>query len=571
VALEKVCLRLSSAALRSLNAFLIEAKASSVLFILNTEFKIEKEKKRDGAEGDGGECDGRAPDLAPLSWRVPGKQSRSCKRCRAWEPRSRRVVKDAEQEVGADGLPDFSKGFFCDLLEGRVLPQLLRSKRGTGAATENMVLPPSGEDVQECEEDVATATLPSVLFATIANTYGDMTCLHVSDDATLAVAGFASSGKVLVWDWDSSHRSARSDSSLAPCQFNSVQPGACSSSIANVDAFSDTVTEVGGGSYRGVWKDRSGEASPTALVGHSQRVYSVSVEGFSGDNRFVLSAAADETVRLWDLMRGRSCTCSSSSECACKSACLARYACSDGIPWSVEFGPFGYHFLVGNQRGTAVLHSTDRLSALRVFRGHTSDVTCSSFHPNAAYVATGSDDGSVRLWDIRDATSGSVRRLCATKGNGGAMSVTAVQCSPCGSLVAAGYDDGTAAVWDIPTGRLTYVLRDETNEPHVDGDTGAEVSTAKRMTQKQIYSMRFDQSTTFLATGGQDCAVKLWDLESASRQSQSRQFSHCLLTPRASFHTKFTPVFSLSGFMSMKSSGTVVVAGGPSSISSECR
>ena len=43
-----------------------------------------------------------------------------------------------------------------------------------------------------------------------------------------------------------------------------------------------------------------------------------------------------------------------------------------------------------------------------VHAGHQSDVDVVRWHPNSHYVATGSSDRSIRLWDIRD---GSVARV----------------------------------------------------------------------------------------------------------------------------------------------------------------
>lgn len=43
---------------------------------------------------------------------------------------------------------------------------------------------------------------------------------------------------------------------------------------------------------------------------------------------------------------------------------------------------------------------TDHYQPLRIFSGHLSDVTCTRFHPNSNYVATGSADRTIRLWDV---------------------------------------------------------------------------------------------------------------------------------------------------------------------------
>lgn len=46
------------------------------------------------------------------------------------------------------------------------------------------------------------------------------------------------------------------------------------------------------------------------------------------------------------------------------------------------------------------LWATDHYQPLRIFSGHLADVTCTRFHPNSNYVATGSSDRTIRLWDI---------------------------------------------------------------------------------------------------------------------------------------------------------------------------
>lgn len=46
------------------------------------------------------------------------------------------------------------------------------------------------------------------------------------------------------------------------------------------------------------------------------------------------------------------------------------------------------------------LWATDHYQPLRIFAGHLADVTCTRFHPNSNYIATGSADRTVRLWDV---------------------------------------------------------------------------------------------------------------------------------------------------------------------------
>ena len=442
--------------------------------------------------------------------------------------------------------------FYKSLIDHIIIPNVISSQANDKEHRWSMTPPHSTGNLQRCLDD------PSVIFATFTNSYGSMTCLHLTQDSKMAVAGFSDCSNVLVWNWG-----ARSG--YPSCSFSRTLP------TSQQDTNNVIATQAGGSNELRQERKRSEEAS-NCLVGHSQRVCAVSVEEFSGDNRYVLSASADETVRLWDT-RSEALT-----------PCLACYPCAEGIPWSVEFGPFGYYFLVGNQGGSAVLHSTDRLSPLRVFRGHSSDVTCSSFHPNAAYVATGSSDGSVRMWDIRDANKGSVRHLSVSLNHDGINSlpswfskrgntaVTSVKCSPCGGLLAAGFEDGTAAIWDVSSGRLSSLLHDPASSYGKLKSAEQVGSTA----HSSIYALQFDSDASHLVTGGHDCAVKLWDVQfrrgvpsERNQNSQLRDDGEIstlrLIAPRDTFHTKFTPVYALSRLSNFKERN-VFFAGGPSSL-----
>lgn len=99
--------------------------------------------------------------------------------------------------------------------------------------------------------------------------------------------------------------------------------------------------------------------------------------------------------------------------------------------WDVRFAHHGYYFATGGHDKTARLWATDQHQPLRIFAGHYSDVDvglclpfgftcvqfcskilvinfsitsffclqCVQFHPNSNYLASGSSDRTVRLWD----------------------------------------------------------------------------------------------------------------------------------------------------------------------------
>lgn len=102
------------------------------------------------------------------------------------------------------------------------------------------------------------------------------------------------------------------------------------------------------------------------LVGHSGPVYALSfdpVPGPSGPPRYLLSASADATVRLWSLETWSN---------------LVAYRGHREPVWDVEWGPRGIYFATASRDRTARLWTTDKTSALRIFAGHLSDVNVSS-------------------------------------------------------------------------------------------------------------------------------------------------------------------------------------------------
>lgn len=218
------------------------------------------------------------------------------------------------------------------------------------------------------------------------------------------------------------------------------------------------------------------------LIGHSGCVYSVSFspsatqcEGSNSTDgltasKFLLSCAADKTVRLWSLETW---------------TCLVIYRGHDDIVWDVKWGPFGHYFLTGSHDKTARLWATSEISWLRVFVGHDKDVDTVCFHPNNAYVFTGSCDRMVRMWKVTDAVA--VRMFTGHTGN-----ITSLACSPSGKLLASADDSGTIIVWDLAPGKLLKRMRGH-------GKGG-------------IWSLSWSVESTVLTSCGMDGTVRIWDI-----------------------------------------------------------
>jgi WD40 repeat protein len=109
------------------------------------------------------------------------------------------------------------------------------------------------------------------------------------------------------------------------------------------------------------------------LIGHSGPVYSLSFDPLGGTvapPQHLLSSSQDGTVRLWGLETYKN---------------LVVYKGHTDPVWAVEWGPLGAYFATASRDRTARLWVTDRVTPLRMFAGHLSDVDVSPSDCNIAF------------------------------------------------------------------------------------------------------------------------------------------------------------------------------------------
>ncbi|KAH9950423.1 TFIID and SAGA subunit [Amylocystis lapponica] len=207
-----------------------------------------------------------------------------------------------------------------------------------------------------------------------------------------------------------------------------------------------------------------GGSTTRKLIGHSGPVYS--------PPKFLLSASADGTARLWSMDTMTN---------------VVAYRGHQNPIWDAQWSPMGVYFATASRDRTARLWSTDRTSTLRVFAGHNGDVDCLAFHPNSIYLATGSSDSSARLWDVQ-------RGTCARVFIGHQGGISALTVSPDGRYLATAGEDLAINLWDLGSGQRV-----------------------KKMTghRSSIYSLAFSAETSTLVSGGADWTVRCWDVSSA--------------------------------------------------------
>jgi WD40 repeat protein len=157
-----------------------------------------------------------------------------------------------------------------------------------------------------------------------------------------------------------------------------------------------------------------------------------------------------------------------------------------GAVFSVAFSPDGKTLASGTDDHTIRLWdvATGRPTG-QPLTGHTGTVLSVAFSPDGRILASGSVDDTIRLWDMFTG------RPIGEPLTGHTRSVTSVAFSPDGRILASGSHDGTIRLWDVAYGRAIGTLT---------GHTG------------YVESVAFSPDGKILASGSDDHTVRLWDV-----------------------------------------------------------
>ena len=147
----------------------------------------------------------------------------------------------------------------------------------------------------------------------------------------------------------------------------------------------------------------------------------------------------------------------------------------------------GTYWAMGSRRGGARVWRDGGKMLNLAWQAHTAAVQALAFSPDEHTLATGSWDGTIKLWNLENGAllwmgqhTGSIHRLVFT---------------PDGRTLASGGDDAAIRLWDVSTGKHLQTLSCQSSA---------------------VYALAWSPDGGLLASGSFDGSIQLWEMQGGS-------------------------------------------------------
>lgn len=216
------------------------------------------------------------------------------------------------------------------------------------------------------------------------------------------------------------------------------------------------------------------------LSGHSDSVRSVA---WNPQGNQLVSASADQTLKLWDTHNY---------------ACIRTISTGEPAPRAIAWHPFQSLWAAGH--GKMVWVWDEEGNCVQTLKGHTGLIMSVTWSPCGRWIASSSDDATIRVWNFEQGyavqvLSGHRRSIWsiswhAITGHKGTANATPVILDEGDSLLASGSHDQTVKLWNPATGNCIRTLQGHTNS---------------------LRDLTWNRSGTMLASVTHSRQVKLWN------------------------------------------------------------
>ena len=218
------------------------------------------------------------------------------------------------------------------------------------------------------------------------------------------------------------------------------------------------------------------------LNGHSYSVDSVAI---SSDNRYIVSASNDKTVRLWDVNSGK---------------LLKTLNGHSNSVNSVVISSDNRYIVSGSWDNTVKLWDVNSGNFLKTFSEHLSSVNSIAISSDSKYIVSGSWDKTVKLWDFK---SGKLLKTL----NGHSDSVNSIAISNDNRYIVSGSSDKTVKLWDISSG--------------------------KQLKNFNIFSVvnsvKISADNRYIISGNSDRTAKLWSISNSDKPLKTLNEKYSLI------------------------------------------
>jgi WD40 repeat protein len=241
-----------------------------------------------------------------------------------------------------------------------------------------------------------------------------------------------------------------------------------------------------------LWDVNTGNLLQT-FTGHFSSVRSVA---YSPDGQTVASGSSDKTIKIWQIPASISKAPIQQPQSQVSQPVVSTPPSQYVILMAILFSiitpglvilPQIYYNLYPPSP-TSIANLPSDISLEKTLEGHSDFVNSVAYSPNGQTLASGSDDKTIKLWNVK--TGNLLQTL-----EGHSDLVRSVAYSPNGQTLASGSRDSTIKLWNVNTGNLLQTL-----EGHSDW----------------VRSLAYSPDGQTLASGSYDNTIKLWNVNTGN-------------------------------------------------------